>query len=102
MFYIDTITGSSFLVIIYLQHPFYPTAAHAEPSWPVTPRANLTLPQMHGTRKEVLAAHSLKIVQSSYYKDPGEYTKGGPPRLPTSKFSDYAIRLHVFSGGVII
>ena len=29
---------------------------HAEPSWPVTPRANPTLPQMYGGRKEVLAA----------------------------------------------
>ena len=32
---------------------------HAGPSQHVTPRANPTLPQMHGTRKEVLAAHIL-------------------------------------------
>ena len=42
--------------------PFCKTiAAHAEPSWPVTPSGNLMLPQMHGARKEVLAAQWLGI-----------------------------------------
>ena len=35
------------------RRPFYRAASYARPDLPITPWPNLTLPQMHGTRKEV-------------------------------------------------
>ena len=35
------------------RRPFYRAASHARPDLPITPWPNLTLPQLHGTRKEV-------------------------------------------------
>ena len=47
---------SDFSVCFSFVKVLYSAASHAEPGLPVTPRENQMLPQMHGTRKEVLAA----------------------------------------------